>query len=82
VIVGEYEARALRGEYGEMRRPDAHLKAIARAYANVYKQRGWLVAEPCEVCGTDEDIEMHHDDYSQPLAVRWLCRHHHNRLEF
>lgn len=32
---------------------------------------------PCEVCGC-VDVDAHHDDYSQPLSVRWLCVTHHN----
>ena len=41
-------------------------------------QDGSLVRKPCETCGA-EKVEAHHDDYSQPLAVRWLCRTHHRR---
>jgi hypothetical protein len=38
-----------------------------------------LVKGVCEVCGSP-DVDAHHDDYSEPLAVRWLCRQHHARL--
>lgn len=38
---------------------------------------GRLVRQPCEVCGA-EKAQAHHDDYSKPLDVRWLCRPHHD----
>lgn len=37
---------------------------------------GKLTAKPCEVCG-DASAQAHHDDYSKPLDVRWLCTTHH-----
>jgi hypothetical protein len=52
---------------------DQRRKANARAYANVYQRRGILKPEPCVKCGSDK-AEKHHDDYSQPLAVTWICR--------
>jgi hypothetical protein len=55
---------------------EQHFRDNARSYANVYKQRGKLSPQPCEVCGSLE-VEMHHDDYSKPLQVRWFCRPHH-----
>jgi hypothetical protein len=39
---------------------------------------GRLVRQPCCVCSRDS-AEAHHDDYSQPLTVIWLCRLHHRR---
>ena len=39
-------------------------------------KKGLLERKPCEVCG-EPDSEGHHDDYQQPLRVRWLCRQHH-----
>jgi DNA-directed RNA polymerase subunit RPC12/RpoP len=37
---------------------------------------GRMERKPCEVCG--EKAEGHHEDYSKPYDVRWLCRKHHN----
>lgn len=53
---------------------------IKRAAQNLIKnliRSGKLLEEPCEICQTKEDLNAHHDDYSLPLVVRWLCRKHH-----
>ena len=65
--------RAGRPLVGEARKKD-----IARSYAGVYLRRGKLERQACVVCG--EPAQMHHEDYSKPLDVMWLCRAHHLAL--
>jgi hypothetical protein len=55
--------------------PEARAKARCRAYAAVYLKRGKILRLACEVCGSLSSV-MHHDDYTAPLSIRWLCRRH------
>lgn len=48
-----------------------------RALTRSYIKAGKLIKGSCEVCGTNETIEAHHDDYAKPMDIRWLCRKHH-----
>lgn len=52
-------------------------KSLVRNVTFKAIQQGLLVKKPCEVCGTTEKVEAHHDDYTKPLEVRWLCKTHH-----
>jgi hypothetical protein len=38
---------------------------------------GRITKKPCQMCGTQLGIHAHHDDYTQPLNVMWLCVVHH-----
>lgn len=53
------------------------VEKVARAQAQYAMRVGRLQKQPCEVCGAAR-AEAHHDDYSKPLDVRWLCRTHHS----
>jgi hypothetical protein len=48
----------------------AHLK-VRRAV-----QAGKIIKHACAVCGNPKS-EGHHEDYSKPLDVVWLCKQHH-----
>ena len=34
----------------------------------------------CEICFKREDVFAHHNDYSEPYKIRWLCRIHHAQV--
>jgi hypothetical protein len=40
---------------------------------------GKLKRQACYVCG-DDATEAHHEDYSKPLDVLWLCDGHHREI--
>lgn len=35
-----------------------------------------MAKQACQVCGADK-VHAHHEDYSKPLEVMWLCHTHH-----
>lgn len=65
-------AKARRSTWSEERRRAMYL--VQKAVAS-----GELVRGACEVCQSRTRIDAHHDDYSKPLQVRWLCRSHHRQ---
>lgn len=60
------------------RRRDPKKMARYSAYSKVaYALRaGTIKRSPCEKCGMKK-VEAHHDNYCEPLKVRWLCVKHH-----
>jgi hypothetical protein len=34
---------------------------------------GKIVKQPCEKCESEKHIHGHHNDYSKPLEITWLC---------
>lgn len=50
-------------------------RASAKRAVMTEVRSGRLVRQPCEICGAA--AQAHHDDYSKPLDVIWLCPNHH-----
>jgi len=42
-------------------------------------RKGKLTRQPCEKCGSTDDIQAHHESYLKKdrLKVNWFCRKHH-----
>lgn len=58
------------------RQEDPNTTIRARAHekvANAKIYHGLKMHQPCEVCG-DKNGFAHHDDYTKPLEVRFLCQ--------
>jgi len=62
-------------------RNDNKLKRKARSKVAYAIKTGKLLRKTiCEECGEDGSLHAHHDDYSKPLDVRFLCRKCHSLL--
>lgn len=55
------------------------LKYKARTMITNLLVTGKLKKQPCEECGSNKS-QAHHDDYSKPLEIKWLCRNHHLQI--
>lgn len=86
-------------DYSQTEAGKAARKKASAAYINRYPMKyaahvitgnairgGKLApASNCSICSSTEKIEGHHDDYTKPLEVRWLCEkchkewHRHNK---
>ena len=58
---------------GRTRNPERHHARLA--VKNALRSR-LIFREPCSVCGSQKS-QAHHEDYSQPLEVKWFCAQHH-----
>ena len=55
------------------------IKRYAQKIVEYAVKRGDIKKKTCEICGGKE-TEAHHDDYSKPLNIKWVCRKCHRRI--
>lgn len=61
-----------------VRGPEPHPERQARYAVLVAIRTGTLIRpETCSRCGVQCRPDAHHEDYSKPLEVEWLCRRCH-----
>lgn len=73
------ERKAAASRYSAARRGVSPEKYKARVFLNNAVRDGRAIRLPCRVCG-DPKSQAHHDDYSKPLEVEWLCFRHHREI--
>lgn len=67
------------GKLARKRAMAAYHKRYPMTYAahvitgNAIRDGKLFPATSCSVCNSNEKIEGHHDDYTKPMEVRWLC---------
>lgn len=47
-------------------------------FRNAVRDKMVEVKDSCEECNSKLNLQGHHDDYTKPLEVRWLCVKCHN----
>lgn len=55
----------------------SQLRKVRTAFDTARAQKRLVRPEACENCNAIPEhgpLHGHHDDYSKPLEVRWLCR--------
>jgi len=58
------------------------LETRARQNLNYHIRKGHITRpNVCENCLTEKKTEGHHEDYTKPLDVRWLCRPCHRLVD-
>lgn len=55
-----------------------HASQEQKALAGDIARHLHIYPQPCELCGSSRNAVRHHDDYSKPRKIRWLCPQHHS----
>ena len=73
--------KARRIEYQRRHRMEHPERHSASQKARRALRAGKIEKRPCHFCLSEDNLEMHHPDYSKPLRVYWLCRTCHRKLD-
>jgi ribosomal protein S27AE len=77
----ETRARRMKAasDYAKRYRVENKHKEAAHQKVQSAIKNGSIQKGPCESCSKRSAV-AHHDDYSDPLVVRWLCSSCHKKL--
>lgn len=56
---------------------ERQLRRWCRSTLNHALRDGLITKGKCEICF--RDAQAHHDDYTKPFDVKWLCFYHHRK---
>jgi len=65
-------------KYKEFKDPLSVLRKKTRRRTNDLLKKGIIQKQPCVACGK-HDVIAHHEDYSRPNDVIWICEEHHTK---
>ena len=68
----DYLTRRREAKDRYLKNPANKIKLQARSKIGELLRTGRLVAQPCVECGA-EKTAAHHEDYSKPFDIVWLC---------
>src|SRR3990167_2633842 len=54
-------------------------KYEAHKKLNIAVKKGIILKQNCQKCGINKFVHAHHEDYSKPLKIVWLCALHHKK---
>ena len=67
------EWRSVNGYHNEIKWREEHPEAVRASQILRYAiRKGVIKKKPCVVCGSPKS-QGHHEEYSKPLEVTWLC---------
>ena len=81
------KGKARQRKYWISEKGKANKRKASKKYNSIYPEKKLaqdiakkITSKPCSVKGCNKKGEKHHEDYSKPLDVIFLCYNHHRQL--